>query len=357
MYGDSYLQPFEYLWRFFSFDFFAFFVDMACAQPSTSTTVPANEESELDEVCAYNNCSGCSMTMRSFSRFYNDEEAFLRFFYSHGVLPCHYKCPTCETRLVKKSQGLFRCRRRIKKKTRRTCDTSVSIYHSSFLACTHLKAVQVAEIVWLYITRRPPRHTFMHLETGLSTKTLVDWVSFIREVLIVWAVNNSQEVGGEGVVIEIEEATIGKRNDNRECFLRDQWVIGGIEWGTKKFFLMTVEDRDTDTLVSAIMDKIKPGTTIFSDCWNDYFEDEDFQNLVVNYPLRFMDPGTSTPPQKSGRMWDEVKQHVPNYGRKNEHYDGYLSECLFMMKHEDHRQRFHEFWKAVAQLHPGLPHA
>nr|XP_015839716.1 PREDICTED: LOW QUALITY PROTEIN: uncharacterized protein LOC107398813 [Tribolium castaneum] len=125
----------------------------------------------------------------------------------------------------------------------------------------------------------------------ISSRTLVDWFSFIREVFIFWSVQHSEDLGGEGKTVEIDEAEIGKRKYNRGRYLDGQWVFGGIECETKCFFV-AIPDRTSETLLSIIKERILPRTTIISDCWTAYdcLSQEHYYHLIVNHSLNFVDP-------------------------------------------------------------------
>ncbi|KAJ8964757.1 hypothetical protein NQ314_004648 [Rhamnusium bicolor] len=86
-----------------------------------------------------------------------------------------------------------------------------------------------------------------------------------HEVFIHWAAVNSENIGGPNKIVEIDEAKIGKRKYNRGRYLEGQWVFGAIERETKRFFLEAVEQRNIDTLLDIIKQRILPGTTVHSD--------------------------------------------------------------------------------------------
>ena len=70
--------------------------------------------------------------------------------------------------------------------------------------------------------------------------------------------------------MEIDESKFGKRKYNRGRMVKGQWVFGGVERGSKNFFLVAVDDRSQETLLPIIQEWILPGTTIISDCWKSY---------------------------------------------------------------------------------------
>lgn len=71
-----------------------------------------------------------------------------------------------------------------------------------------------------------------------------------------------------------------------------------------------------------------PGTIIISDCWKVYggLHSEDFEHLTVNHSVNFVDPATGAYTQNIEHSWRDLKKNVPHFGKKKEHYDGFLAE-------------------------------
>ena len=63
---------------------------------------------------------------------------------------------------------------------------------------------------------------------NISSKTSVDWRSFCSEVCYNWFLNQEQ-IGGEGVEVEIDETQFVRRKYERGRLLNDIWLFGGIE--------------------------------------------------------------------------------------------------------------------------------
>ncbi|GFT08100.1 DDE_Tnp_IS1595 domain-containing protein [Nephila pilipes] len=95
------------------------------------------------------------------------------------------------------------------------------------------------------------------------------------------AKETSEIIGGVGKIVEIDESKFEKRKYNRGHRVEGQWVFGGVERGSGKLFLVAVHVRTKETLLSLIKEWIKPGTTIYSDCWKSYdcLADEDYEHL------------------------------------------------------------------------------
>ena len=93
---------------------------------------------------------------------------------------------------------------------------------------------------------------------------------FCRETWEVTIQRNSEKLGGEGKVVQIDESKVGKRKYHRGYRVEGQWVFGGIEEDSRRCFLVAVEDRSKATLLPIIQDWIEPGTLIVSDCRKSY---------------------------------------------------------------------------------------
>lgn len=105
----------------------------------------------------------------------------------------------------------------------------------------------------------------------MSPNTVCDWSNFIRESLEDWCIKNSKpQLGGPGVIVEIDEAKFGKRKYNRGRIVEGQWLFGGFERNSKNIFVEAVPDRTFATLLAIIERRIKPGTIVMSDCWKSY---------------------------------------------------------------------------------------
>lgn len=100
-----------------------------------------------------------------------------------------------------------------------------------------------------------------------SKKTAVDFNSFCREVVIFGSFQSNLVVGGPGIIVEIDESKMGKRKYHRGHPVDGQWIFGGVERVSGKCFMVPVEDRTTETLLTLIRKHILPGSVIISDCW------------------------------------------------------------------------------------------
>ena len=161
-------------------------------------------------------------------------------------------------------------------------------------------------------------YDFAASELHVSHKTICDWASFCCEVLISLVLHHEEPIGGINTTVEIDKSKFWKIKYNVGRVVEGQWVFGGICHETRQFFLVPVEDRTSETLLKIIKEKIKPGTTIISDCWQAYdcLSKHGFQHLKVNHSINFLDPETGAHTNTIERKWRDTKNLVPKFGRR-----------------------------------------
>lgn len=69
------------------------------------------------------------------------------------------------------------------------------------------------------------RQSFIKINLDLSSRTIIDWFSFIRPDYTNDATRNSTKIGGPGIVVEIDKAKFGKTNIyNHGCWIKENQV-------------------------------------------------------------------------------------------------------------------------------------
>ncbi|KAH1015959.1 hypothetical protein HUJ04_007258 [Dendroctonus ponderosae] len=321
-----------------------------------------------NSVCTIVRCSGCEITQTEFYKFLLGGESLLDFFYRHGVLTCHFRC-SCGAELTPKKNARclkFRCQRR-NPKNGAPCTTSFAVFKGTVFHNANLSLEQVGHLVMLYLCRPYPRYAFMCNEMKLTTRTMSDWFSIIREVFIFWAHLHSTQIGGENEVVEIDQSYVGngdrkrtEKKHSRALVIEGQWIFGGIQRSDGQFFIASVENQTSATFRQIIQEKIRPGSIIVSHDWraSDWLSEEDYRHLKTNHSLSFVDPVRVDHPHNHLYRWSQAKKLIPKVGSKvKEHFLGYMCEALFMKRYPNHTQRFHAFWDAVAHMHTPVAHS
>ena len=188
-------------------------------------------------------------------------------------------------------------------------------------------------------------------ELRLARGTGVDWDSFCREVCEVTMFDNSEKIGGEGKIVQIDESKFGKRKYHRGHHVEGQWVFGGIEQDSRKCFMVAVDKRDEATLLPLIERWIEPGTVIISDCWKAYcnLEKHGYTHRTVNHSKEFVnEQGDST--NKIEGHWRQAKVKLPPFGVRKHHFSSYLAEFMWRYKNRED-DLFEIFLRDVKKLY------
>ena len=167
--------------------------------------------------------------------------------------------------------------------------------------------------------------------------------------------NSSEMIGGEGKIVEIDGSKFGKHKYNKGRLVEGQWVLGGICREDKKIFLIPVPSHDKETLIPLLIERIRPGSIIYSDCWKSYdcLDQHDFSHLTVNHSLNFVDSVTGCHTQNVESMLWSVKRSLPDTMTRHGQLDLHLAEYLWHSKSRKTHDIFKEFLSDTAKYYPG----
>ncbi|XP_067010758.2 uncharacterized protein [Anabrus simplex] len=321
-------------------------------------------------------CGGCVINISGFALHYkNHLNDLVQLYLRHDLLSNSRVCGKCGRDvqlLVNNSRNriAFACRRRVDGGGE--CGWYVSARKNTFFADSRLNLYEIGYFAVLWCILPKPLSPVVKLELGFSGRTIVEWCNFCREVCVAWVDANKKQIGGPGVVIEIDETEFGKSKYHKRRYTEGQKLIGGVERENhKNFFVVPVEKTDKETLLAVIKDWVLPGTVIISDCWKAYecLEHEGFVDLRVNQSIQFVDSDHGNRGKKSvlpddslvhtlnaTNRWKNMKHgsnSIPGFGSTKVHFVGYLAEFLFKSSFPL-ETRVHEFFKAASVLYSPL---
>ena len=289
------------------------------------------------------------------------EKLAIDFFRQHKVLPLSVECPKCNSNLVfRPDKHQWYCNSSVrvpKTKRRRRCGYVVSDFKGSFLDETHLPPWKVLLFVNHWVRKIWDHHTVIN-SLKISSATSVDWRSFCSEVTE-YAFDNQEAIGGEGVIVEIDESHFGKRKFDRGRPLSNIWVFGGIERVSKASFIIPLveplpRERTADNLIPLIIKYIKPQSVIISDKWRAYnkLDQLGYVHKSVNHSDNFVDPeDPSVHTQNIERLWRDIKEWLKRPGNRSVYFKQYISRYLFIHKYPED-QVLHHFFLTASQLYP-----
>lgn len=136
-------------------------------------------------------CQGCFLSYTDFiGTYYHDSEALLKLLMSHGLLPEKKLCEKCEKECrLDMRRKAFRCDKTFTdgKKGKKKCNFFQSIYKGTWLEKSHVDFETNMRFVNLFV-----QDFFSYKvakdQLGLTDKTICDWASFAREVIVAWSV-------------------------------------------------------------------------------------------------------------------------------------------------------------------------
>ena len=139
-------------------------------------------------------------------------------------IPAFCPFPNCGGRMTLKDPAkpyLYRCTRKGK------CGRTLSILRDTFFGNTKLSSDVVLFYAYLWLVQVPA--VSIRAILHLSSKTVTDWGTHLR-TLVTWDIENldlaQAPIGGEGIIVEIDESKFGKRKFNRGHRVEGIWWLG-----------------------------------------------------------------------------------------------------------------------------------
>ncbi|XP_063600398.1 uncharacterized protein LOC134776576 [Penaeus indicus] len=314
------------------------------------------------EPSAKKSCADCDLGLLAFGhRYLGNAELCFQYLVRHGVLRDQLTCKKCgELCRLYFNQRVFKCQklvRKLKKKPQR-CNFQQSVYHNTWLHNSHLDIESNVLFIYMYLTDYFSYQGIRDEITGISDKTISEWSSYCRDVLIHWCqVNSSKQIGGPGLTVEIDELKLKKRKNKEDRITESMWVMGGLCCETKEFFAVEVDKWDKDSLSAVIEEKVCQESTVINNCWKRHssLQDEEFQHLEANHELNNVDLEADPHANNLGNKRKKPKRKVPQYGNRAYCYEGFLAKAAFMLRYPETSRRMHPFLLAVAQRFPPGP--
>ncbi|KAH7816426.1 putative Uncharacterized transposase-like protein [Monocercomonoides exilis] len=215
-----------------------------------------------------------------------------------------------------------------------TCKTKTSVLSDTKFSKTKI-GLGITLLVCRYYWMKIPNKTIATL-LFIDEDTVGYWGSVIRKTCAeIW--NERQvSIGGEGKIVEIDEAIWRKRKFHRGRKKKQIWIFGGVErkedGGAGGRFMVVVPNRKRETLIPLIQKYIKEGTTIMSDEWRAYdiLETLGYKHLKVCHKRQFFNKDTGACTNTIEGLWHHLRCTFPSFGTRIRLMHDYLS--LYLVK-------------------------
>jgi hypothetical protein len=173
--------------------------------------------------------------------------------------------------------------------------------------------------------------------TGHSQHTITDYMSFCRKLIAETLEDEDTLIGGDGIIVEVDECKLGKRKYHRGHRVEGVWIVGGIEkTEQKKVFIEAVADRSAETLRGVITRHIREHSIIRTDLWRGYnLEGLNVIHQTVNHSENFVDPITGVHTNTIEGFWNGLKYHIAPRNRNQNDIDEHLLEEIWRRKHQE----------------------
>lgn len=282
-----------------------------------------------------------SLSDKEFFNLIKTEEESITFAQELGLLKRKHICCGKEVplRINKRDKNkgyFFRC-------TVKNCRKEVSLRKNSFFEGSHLLISQILTFIYYFVYDETTLKGLKRKCGVTRDETVVDWLSYCREVCTLYFLKYPIVVGGFGKIVEVDEMAFVRRKYNRGHLVRTQWVFGGYDVESKEGFMVSVDACDRETLFPIIQKFVRPGTIIHSDCAKVY-EALPFighPHDVVNHSENFVNPITGATTNHVESMWQKAKgKNKSRFGTHRTTLDGHLTEFLWRQRYKFNLELF-----------------
>lgn len=276
---------------------------------------------------------------------FNDEDKCIQFLFNKTIFYQARYCPKCSNYLkLYINERRFRCHKK-------DCIVEISIRKNSFFNGHRLPCSKILKLGWLWINKVPVI-SIINM-TGHSPNTVNNFIRYYRQLIASTLNIDNNVIGGDGVIVEIDESKMGKRKYHKGHRVEGAWVFGGIERTLeKRIFLTTVPDRSAATLLEILNNHVLPGSIIYSDKWSSYNAIEELlkmKHMTVNHSKTFKDKTTGVHTNTIEGLWNGIKQGIKPRNRNKKEVDGYLMEYIWRKQNKG--KLWDALLNALAEIH------
>lgn len=276
------------------------------------------------------------------------ERSAVAFFQEKGILPAKRVCPRGHDMKLYFGERIQWCC------NLRSCRAKVNMRIGNWFEGSRIPFVTALRFVY-YWAQRLTTVDWCHRHLRMANSTTVEWNNYLREVCV-YAVElrSTGKIGGENLVIEVDESVFSKRKNHDGNVFPQQCVFGGVCRETNDCFLVQVPDRSLKTITAVITRHIAEGSIIYSDSWSTSCVSTLSQNLKANgRHYKFIHPEiVEHTAGLTGRLWGSVLWRNKKHCGTRHHLDfSYLAEFLWR-RQLDNRDLFEAILHCIKTFWP-----
>ena len=195
------------------------------------------------------NISQMLPTIFNLIHIFQKEDECLQYLQNSEVFYLVQTCHNCASNVTLVNRS-YRC-------TNTICRKRISLYDGTIFTHSRLQCNEVMHIAYLWLAGC--NNTTIVNMTGHSKQSISNFIALFRQVVSTSLDTDDTIIGGEGIVVEIDESKFGKRKYNRGHRVEGVWVVGGVERTDQRLmFAEVVERRDVATLMEIISRHVPP---------------------------------------------------------------------------------------------------
>lgn len=168
---------------------------------------------------------------------------------------------------------------------------------------------------------------------NINKKTVSNVLKKLENILVPSYYSKCSKIGGNNIVVEIDESKFGKRKYHRGHKVEGTWIFGMVERSDKrKIHLVVVENRNSTTLTKILVENVEKNSIIYSDSWKGYknLKNHFLDHLKVNHSLNYKDPITMVHTNTIEGNWSGSKINIPFKKRSKEDIKVYLVRYMIL---------------------------
>lgn len=242
-----------------------------------------------------------------------------------------FACPKCGREMRRSvERWMFSC-------WLRRCRIERSISSHTFFAGTRLEFNEVLLLSKLWLDKVSVTSAISF--SGHSSKTIVAFWRHFRQLAASTLEPEDTVIGGQDIVVQVDESKLGRRKYNRGHRVEGVWVLVGVEiTEARKVFIIPVEQRDARTIKEVVRAHVLPGSRIQTDLWKGYNwldDDINYSHETVNHSVEFKNAETGVHTNVVEGTNSGIKRRIAVRSRVREGIEGHIDEFIWRRKHEN----------------------